>query len=421
VLRLNRDLNAIKNRKAEADESIISSVQAIISDVKKNGDEAVRRYAKKFDGFDEAVFLVSDEEICAAVERGKNGDFMRILQRTKEQLEFFHKNQAEKSWSVFKDNGAMMGQIVRPIERVAIYAPAGTAVLTSSFMMCAVPAKLAGVEDIVVFSPAKADGKIADELLQAAFICGIKKIYKLGSAWAIAAAAYGTQSIPKTDKIVGPGNSFVVTAKRLVYGDVDIDLIAGPSDILIIADESANAKYIAADLLSQAEHGVDSSAILVTTNEKIIPQVEAELERQLSYLKRADIARKALEDYGAGVFVPTLEEAFAISNDMAPEHLEILTADPISHLPKVKNAGSIFLGENTPEPVADYMSGTNHVLPTGGRARFSSGLGVYSFLKYSAYSYYPHAALAELKDDVSAFAMREGLDAHANSVKVRFE
>ena len=420
-MQLNRDLTAIKNRKAKADESITASVSEIISDVRKNGDEAVRRYAEKFDGFTGANFLVPGIEISVAVQRGKKSGFTRILQRTKEQLEFFHKNQIEKSWSVFKDNGVIMGQIVRPIERVAIYAPGGTAVLTSSFLMCAIPANLAGVKDIVVFTPAKADGKVADELLQAAHVCGISQIYKVGGPWAIAAAAYGTESIPKVDKIVGPGGLPVVTAKRLVYGDVDIDLIAGPSDVLVIADETANPKYIAADLLSQAEHGVDSSSILVTTCEKLIAETEAEIERQLSYLKRTDITRKALEDFGAAVFVKTLDEAFEISNDMAPEHLEILTTDPISHLPKVKNAGSIFLGENTPEPVADYMSGTNHVLPTGGRARFYSGLGVYNFIKYSAYSYYPRAALAELKDDVTTFALSEGLDAHANSIKVRFE
>lgn len=418
-MQFNRDLAAVKNRKTEADESIIADVKAIIDDVRKNGDEAVRRYAKKFDGFAEADFLVTEAELSAAAK--KDGDFARILCRTKDQLEFFHKNQLEKSWSVFKENGAIMGQIARPLERVAIYVPAGTAVLTSSFMMCAVPAKLAGVREIDVFTPAKADGKVADELLQAVHVCGISRIHKIGGPWAIAAAAYGTQSIPKADKIVGPGNSFVTAAKRLVYGAADIDLPAGPSDVLVIADETATPKYVAADLLSQAEHGADSSAILVTTCEELIPLVEAEIERQLSYLKRADIARKSLADFGAAVLAKTLDEAFEISNDIAPEHLEILTRDPISHLPKVKNAGSIFLGENTPEPVADYMSGTNHVLPTGGTARFYSGLGVYNFMKYSAYSYYPRSALAELADDVAAFAMREGLDAHANSVQIRFE
>jgi histidinol dehydrogenase len=420
-VRLNRDLTAVKNKKTETDESIISSVSEIISDVKKNGDEAVRRYAKKFDGFLNADFFVCEKEISDAVSKNSGGDFIRILEKTKEQLEFFHKNQLEKSWSVFKENGVIMGQIVRPIERVAIYAPGGTAVLTSSLMMCAVPAILAGVKDIVVFTPAKADGKVADELLLAAHVCGITKICKVGGVHAIAAAAYGTQSVQKVDKIVGPGNAYVQTAKRLVYGDVDIDLIAGPSDILIIADETANPKFVAADLLSQAEHGADSAAILVTTHEKLIAQVETEITRQLSYLKRADTARAALADLGAAIHVATLDDAFEISNAVAPEHLEILTADPISHLPKIKNAGSIFLGENTPEPVADYMSGTNHVLPTGGCARFYSGLGVYSFLKHSAYSFYTRAALADLKDDVAAFAMKEGLDAHANSVNVRFE
>ena len=435
-MKLSNDLATIKARKSEADDSAIADVQAIIYDVRKNGDTAVRRYAEKFDGYTGEGLLVTADEINAAVIRGESGagsdgvgdasgakgrNFMRILRRTKEQLEFFHKNQLEKSWSVYKENGTILGQIVRPIENVAIYAPGGTAVLTSSFMMCVVPALLAGVKNIAVFTPVKADGKVADELLQAAYICGVMQIYKIGGPWAIAAAAYGTESIPKFDKIVGPGNSYVVAAKRLVYGVADIDFLPGPSDILIIADENANAKYVAADMLSQAEHGEDSSAILVTTCEGLIPAVEEEIERQLAYLKRADIARKSLETFGAAVYVKTLDEAFNAANFIAPEHLEILTADPMSLLPKVKNAGSIFLGENTPEPLGDYMSGTNHVLPTGGTARFTSALGVYDFIKYSAYSYYPRAALAELSDDVISFALSEGLDAHANSVRVRFE
>jgi len=287
--------------------------------------------------------------------------------------------------------------------------------------MNAIPAMLAGVEDVSIFTPAKSDGKVNDAILAAAAVCGIKTIYKIGGAHAVAAAAYGTRSIPKADKIVGPGNIYVAVAKRLVYGEADIDMVAGPSEVLIIADETANPKYVAADLLSQAEHDEMASSVLVTTSGKLIEQTEAEIERQLMHLSRADIARRSLEHYGAAILVKDLNEAFKIANDIAPEHLEILTENPLEKLPLVQNAGSIFLGENTPEPMGDYMSGTNHVLPTGGTARFYSPLGVYDFVKYSSYSYYPRKVLEEYKDDVIKFAMMEGLDAHANSIKVRFE
>jgi histidinol dehydrogenase len=419
-MRLNRDISAVKNRKTDADENVIAEVQSIINDVRKNGDKAVLRYAEKFDGYTGDTLQVTEDEISAAL-KNIDPDFMRILQRAAIRITEFHANQIEKSWSVYKDNGVMMGQIVRPLERVALYVPGGTAVLTSSLLMCGIPAVLAGVKNTAIFTPVKADGKVSDAILAAASVCGIHTIYKVGSAWAIAAAAYGTETIPKFDKIVGPGNIYVATAKKLVYGTVDIDMVAGPSDVLVIADETANPKYVAADLLSQAEHDILASSILVTTSEKLIADVEAEIERQLSYLKRVEITRKSLADFGAAVLVKTIEEAFDISNDLAPEHLEILTKDPLSHLPKVKNAGSIFVGENTPEPLGDYMSGTNHVLPTGGTAKFYSPLGVYDFVKYSSYSYYPRTALAELKDDVATFALSEELDAHANSVKVRFE
>ncbi|MCL1883741.1 MAG: histidinol dehydrogenase [Defluviitaleaceae bacterium] len=413
-MRLNRDLQAIKNRKAEVDETVIAQVQAIISDVRKNGDAAVRKYAEKFDGYKSANFK---EQLAPAI----RSDYFGILERAADRIKDFHKNQIEKSWSIYKEDGVMMGQIVRPLERVAIYVPGGTAILTSTLLMCAIPAKLAGVKEIVIFTPVKNDEKISDELIQAAEVCGVSEIYKIGGAHAIAAAAYGTETIPKVDKIVGPGNIFVATAKRLVYGEVDIDMVAGPSEVLVIADETANAKYIAADLLSQAEHDILAGSILVTTCEKLISEVETEIERQLGYLKRSDIAKKSLENYGAAVLVSSIEEAFDVSNELAPEHLEILTKDPISHLPKVKNAGSVFVGEHSPEPLGDYMSGTNHVLPTGGTAKFYSALGVYDFVKYTSYSYYPQKALAELADDVIKFALSEGLDAHANSVKVRFE
>lgn len=441
-MRLNNDLSAIKSRKTEAGETVTAQVQAILADVRKNGDKALRRYAEKFDGFKGQNLTVTAEERMKTfkhlqsnsahlTEKSASGnfdwvtaegdDYSRILHRSAERIRDFHKNQLEKSWSIYKENGVMMGQIVRPLERVAIYVPGGTAILTSTLLMCAVPAQLAGVKEIVIFTPVKADGKVSDEIIQAATCCGVTEIYKIGGAHAIAAAAYGTETISKMDKIVGPGNIYVATAKRLVYGEVDIDMVAGPSEVLIIADETANPKYVAADLLSQAEHDVLAGSVLISTSKKLISETEAEIELQLPNLKRADIAKESLKNFGAAVHVATLEEAFEISNALAPEHLEILTADPLSHLPKVKNAGSIFLGENTPEPLGDYMSGTNHVLPTGGTAKFYSALGVYDFVKYSSYSYYPRAALADLKDDVIKFALSEGLDAHANSVKVRFD
>ncbi|MCL2572447.1 MAG: histidinol dehydrogenase [Defluviitaleaceae bacterium] len=419
-MRLNRDVNVIKNRNAQADPGIMTSVAAILKDVRENGDAAVRQYAKDFDGFTSQELMVTQVEIETATKK-IGSDFIRILQRAKDQITEFHKNQIQNSWGIYKDNGVVMGQIIRPLVRVALYVPGGTAAYPSSVLMNGIPAILAGVKDIAIFTPVKADGKVPDTILAAAGVCGISQIYKIGGAHAIAAAAYGTKSIPKADKIVGPGNIYVATAKRMVYGEVDIDMIAGPSEVLIIADEAANPIYIAADLMSQAEHDPLASSVLITTSEKLIAETEAEIDRQVESLSRKDIILQSLESYGAAVHVKSLEEAFEISNILAPEHLEILTADPLSHLPKVQNAGSIFLGAYTPEPLGDYMSGPNHVLPTGGTARFYSALGVYDFVKHSSYSYYPKSALAELKDDVMIFAKKEGLDAHAAAMGVRFE
>ena len=418
--KLNTDLLKVTNRQAETSTAIMETVREILSDIKANGDAALRQYIERFDGYTGTSLLASPDEIVAGV-RNAGEEFMGILQRAAAQITEYHTNQTEKSWGIYKDNGVILGQLVRPLSRVALYVPGGTAALPSTVLMTAIPAQLAGVEDLAIFTPVKADGKVPDVILAAAASCGINKIYKIGGAQAIAAAAYGTETIEKADKIVGPGNIYVATAKQLVYGTVDIDMVAGPSEILIIADETANPKYIAADMLSQAEHDEMASAILVTTSRKIIDETEMELARQLARLNRKEIAEISLANYGAAVLVDNLDQAFDISNEIAPEHLEILTENPLEKLPKVKNAGSIFLGENTPEPLGDYMSGTNHVLPTGGTAKFSSPLGVYDFVKYSAYSYYPQQVLAEFKDDVIKFAELEGLDAHANSVRVRFE
>lgn len=412
----------LNSRKEDINKNVNEAVEKILVDVKENGDSALIKYAKEFDGFiinDIKDIIVKKDEIDKASEMvGEN--FIRILNRTKEQITEFHKNQIEKSWSIYKDNGVIMGQLVRPLKRIAIYVPGGTAAYPSTVLMNAIPAKLAGVKEIVMVTPVKTDGKIPDVILAAAKVCGIETIYKIGGAQAIGAVAYGTETIEKVDKIVGPGNIYVATAKKNVFGIVDIDMIAGPSEVLVVADEKANPKYIAADLMSQAEHDKLASSILVTTNEKIVDEVNNELKIQIETLKRKDIIEYSINNFGAAIIVKTLGEAFEVSNEIAPEHLEVLVENPMEQLPKIYNAGSIFLGENSPEPLGDYMSGTNHVLPTSGTAKFYSALGVYDFVKYSSYSYYPKEVLSTFKDDVIEFANLEGLDAHANSIKVRF-
>jgi len=411
-MKLNRNLKKVLDRKIEIDQTVVQSVSAILDDIKKNGDAAVAKYCQKFG---EGNSLVSQKQIKAATAR-VGADFIRILERAAQNIREFHLNQKTASWQMLKEGRVILGQIVTPIERVALYVPGGTATYPSSVLMNAIPAQIAGVKELVIFTP-----KLNDLILAAAAVCGIETIYTIGGAQAVAVVAFGTQTIAKFDRIVGPGNAYVAEAKRQVFGTIGIDMIAGPSEILIIADEYANPKYIAADLMSQAEHDEMASAILITTSERIIDETEAELERQLATLERSEIIRKSLEGFGAAILVSSLEEAFEISNKVAPEHLEILTQNPLEKLPLVKNAGSIFLGENTPEPLGDYMGGTNHVLPTNGTARFSSALGVYDFVKYTSFSYYTKQALLDSGEDVMEFAKLEGLDAHANSIKRRFE
>lgn len=415
--------NKLHTRKTEISEEVNKAVSEIINNVRENGDDALKEYCTKFDGFHVSRkddFIVSKQEIMDAITK-VGPEFMKILERTKDQITEYHKNQIEKSWTMYKDNGVIMGQLVRPIATVALYVPGGTATYPSTVMMNAVPAKLAGVEDLYIITPVKKDGKVSDVILAAAYVAGITKIYKCGGAQGVAAAAYGTDTITKADKIVGPGNIFVATAKKLCYGVVDIDMIAGPSEILIVADENANPKYIAADLMSQAEHDKLASAILITTSKELVKNVDKELVRQVEDLPRKDIIKSSLDNYGGAVIVDSIKEGINLSNKIAPEHLEVLVDNPLEQLPNIKNAGSIFLGEYTPEPLGDYMSGTNHVLPTGGTAKFYSALGVYDFVKHSAFSYYPQAVLGTFKDDIMKFAHLEGLDAHANSIKVRFE
>lgn len=416
-------LKKLNGRKETINKEVTETVEAILNNVKINGDKSLLEYVKKFDGFDIKninEIKVTQQEIDDG-SKAVGDNFLRILNRTKKQITEFHKNQIDKSWSIYKENGVIMGQMIRPLQRVAVYVPGGTAAYPSTVLMNVIPAQIAGVKEIIMITPVKVDGKIPNVILAAAKVCGIDTIYKIGGAQAIGGVAYGTETIKKVDKIVGPGNIYVSTAKKLVFGTVDIDMIAGPSEVLVIADENANPKYVAADLMSQAEHDKLSSAILITTSEKIAKEVNSEIERQLEYLGRNEIIEYSIENFGAAIVVKSLKEAFEISNEIAPEHLEILVEDPIAQLPNIKNAGSIFLGENSPEPLGDYMSGTNHVLPTSGTAKFYSALGVYDFIKYSSYSYYPKDVLRTFKDDVIEFAQLEGLDAHANSIKVRFE
>ena len=413
----------LDSRKESVNKEVNEAVLKIIEDINERGNKALYEYCLKFDGYqinDEKDLIVSEIEKEEALKK-IDADYLRILERTKEQITEFHKNQIDKSWSLFKDNGVIMGQMVRPIERVALYVPGGTASYPSTVLMNAVPAKLAGVKDLVIITPVKEDGKVNPIIIAAAKVSGVDTIYKFGGAQGVAAIAHGTETIKKADKIVGPGNIFVATAKKLSYGLVDIDMVAGPSEVLVIADENANPKYIAADLMSQAEHDKLASALLVTTSRDLVAKVNGELVRQMAYLSRRDIIEKSLVNYGGAIIVDNLNEAFDVSNYLAPEHLEVLVDNPVNMLPKIKNAGSIFLGEYSPEPLGDYMSGTNHVLPTGGTAKFYSALGVYDFVKYSSYSYYPKNVLGDFKDDVIEFAKSEGLDGHANSIAVRFE
>lgn len=413
----------LDNRKENVSREVNEAVLKIIDDINTRGNEALFEYCYQFDGYqikDENDLIVSEAEKEAALKE-VDPDYLRILNRAKKQIIEFHQNQIDKSWSMFKENGVIMGQMVRPIKRVALYVPGGTASYPSTVLMNAIPAKLAGVKDLVIITPVKADGKVNPIIIAAAKVCGIDTIYKFGGAQGVAAMAHGTETIAKADKIVGPGNIYVATAKKLSYGLVDIDMVAGPSEVLVIADKNANSKYIAADLISQAEHDKLASAMLVTTSKELVAKVNEELKRQVAYLSRKEIIETSLINYGGAIVVADLDEAFAVSNYLAPEHLEVLVDNPVNYLPKIENAGSIFLGEYSPEPLGDYMSGTNHVLPTGGTAKFYSALGVYDFVKYSSYSYYPKKVLKEFKDDVMTFAKSEGLDGHANSIAVRFE
>lgn len=413
-------LDFLKERAGEVQKEVLLRVEEIINNVKDKKDEALLGYTRQFDCAAIENIKVSQAEIDEAYEKIPE-DLRDALETAKTNITKYHKNQVKNSWIMPEENGVLMGQIIRGLEKVGVYVPGGTAAYPSSVLMNVIPAKLAGVEKVVMVTPPLKDGSLNLNILAAAKIAGVDEIYKVGGAQAIAALSYGTETVPKVDKIVGPGNIYVALAKKLCYGVVDIDMIAGPSEILIISDEKGNAKFIAADLMSQAEHDKLASSILVTTSEELAYKVKAELERQVQYLERKDIIEESLKNYGAIVVVDTIEEAIDISNEIAPEHLELLLENPMVYLGQIKNAGSIFLGAYSPEPLGDYMGGPNHVLPTSGTARFFSPLSVDDFIKKSSYTYYSEAALGILKDKIVTLADSEGLTAHANSIKVRFE
>ncbi|MDD4164826.1 MAG: histidinol dehydrogenase [Eubacteriales bacterium] len=394
-------------------------VRKIIDEVRENKDRALYDYTERFDKVKLESLIVTETEIETAY-RNTDSAFISVLEEASRNITEFHNMQKRSGFEVKKQNGVVLGQKITPIKRVGIYIPGGTASYPSSVLMNAIPAKVAGVEEIVMVTPPNSDGKVPDSILAAAKVAGVTNVYKVGGAQAIAALAYGTQTIKKVDKIVGPGNIFVATAKKIVFGEVDIDMIAGPSEILIITDCTSDPKCVAADMLSQAEHDKNAAAILICTEEAYANKVGKEIENQLKKLPRYDIARASIDNNGKIIIVKNIEEAIEISNLIAPEHLEICLDNPFDYLEQIKNAGSIFLGKNTPEALGDYFAGPNHTLPTSGTARFSSPLSVDDFIKKSSYIYYTKEALGKVVDKVSLFAEKEGLDAHAKSVKSRF-
>ena len=413
-------LKSLKERSGETDRKVTEIVSEIIENVKKGGDKAVNDYTLKFDGSLPEYYEVPRDVINDALEEADE-DFVNALLDAMENIAEFHNRQREQGFTDCKDNGVMLGQRVRGLEKVGIYVPGGTAAYPSSVLMNAIPAKIAGVKEIIMVTPPCKDGSPNKDILVAAAICGVDRVFLTGGAQAIAALAYGTETIPKVDKIVGPGNIFVATAKKLLYGQVDLDMIAGPSEILVLADETANPKFVAADLMSQAEHDKIASSILVTTSEELADKVLNEIDRQVKGLSRKEIIEKSLEDYGAIIICDCEHCAVEIANAIAPEHLEVLMKNPTEYIGKLDNAGSVFLGQYASEPLGDYFAGPNHVLPTSGTARFFSPLSVHSFTKRSSYIYYTEEALREAHDDIVLIAEKEGLTAHANAIKVRFE
>ncbi len=413
-------LAAVRERSSDTDRDVTVIVSDIINNVRKNGDKAVEEYTIKFDGKAPEFFEVPKEEIERSLS-ACDPDFIQTLEKAAANISDFHKRQLQQSWLTTKENGIILGQRVRGLERVGLYVPGGTAAYPSSVLMNAIPAKIAGVKELIMVTPPLKNGKPNPNIMAAASIAGVDRVFLMGGAQAVAALAYGTESVPKVDKIVGPGNIFVATAKKLVYGIVDIDMIAGPSEILVLADESADPKFLAADLMSQAEHDKLASAILVTTSQKLAEETITELDRQIKTLSRAEIIDQSLTDFGAIIVCDDMDKAVEMANGLAPEHLEVCCENPMEYVGKLDNAGSVFLGNYSPEPLGDYFAGPNHVLPTSGTARFFSPLSVDSFIKKSSFIYYTESALKADKDDIVRFANTEGLTAHANSIIVRFD
>lgn len=410
----------LESRQKQIDSSIFITVSKMIEDVKENGDQALRKYTKQFDGVDLEDFKVNEEEIQTAIQK-VDPSFQEAMLKAKDNIIAFHKAQLQQSYIQTKQLGIFLGQRVLPLESVGIYVPGGRAQYPSSVLMNAIPAFVAGVKNSVMVTPPNKQGTIDPTIAYAASIAGVTQIYKIGGAQAIAALAYGTETIPPVDKIVGPGNVFVATAKQLVFGKVAIDMIAGPSEILVVADEGANPKYVAADLLSQAEHDPMASAILLTTSQTLLDAVNEELSLQSSVLPKKDIVLQSLKDYGKSILCDSIEQCIKFSNAIAPEHLELCIQDPMPYLELVKNAGSVFLGYYTCESIGDYFGGTNHVLPTNGTARFSSALGVDAFVKKSSFLHYTKQALQTYGTYIETMATQEHLQAHANAVKVRID
>lgn len=413
-------IEMLKKRAQNSDKNVIPAVSEIIENVKKNGDKAVTEYTIKFDGKAPAKTEITADEIDNLVSQC-DADYLETIRKASANIADFHKRQLQQSWLTTKNNGVIMGQRIRGLKRVGIYVPGGTAAYPSSVLMNAIPAKIAGVEEIVMCTPPMKNGNPNPNIIAAAKEAGVDRIFLIGGAQAIAAMAYGTETVPKVDKIVGPGNIFVATAKKLLYGTVDIDMIAGPSEILIIADNTANPNFLAADLMSQAEHDKLASAILLTDSAEIAEQTKLELEKQMLTLSRKNIIETSIDDFGAIIVCSNMNQAVEFANELAPEHLEVCCNNPMEYVGKLDNAGSVFLGNFSPEPLGDYFAGPNHVLPTSGTARFFSPLSVDSFVKKSSFIYYTEDALRADAEDVIRFADTEGLTAHANSIKVRFD
>ena len=400
--------------------NVADAVADIIKEVRANGDAALFEYSRKFDKVELSSLEVSKEEIDAAFSKVEP-EFVEILKEAKENIYAFHSRQVRNSFLINEKDGVVIGQKVIPIEKVGLYVPGGTAAYPSSVLMNAIPAKIAGCNEIVMVTPPAKDGSVNPAILAAAKVAGVDRIFKVGGAQAVAALAYGTESVPAVDKIVGPGNAYVAEAKKQVFGKVSIDMIAGPSEILVIADKNNNPAYVAADLLSQAEHDKNATAVLVTDSKELADAVSVELERQIPQLSRSEIARVSIDNNGKIIITESIDEAIFVANGLAPEHLEICLDDPFMYLDKIKNAGSVFMGKYCPEALGDYFAGPNHTLPTSGTARFSSPLSVDDFVKKTQFSYYTKEALEKVAKKVEFFANKEGLGAHAKSAVIRFE